>query len=75
MVYVYPHFTAGMPTAEKAFGFMVIKSALEAADLTGNSRLHALGDLMPTNPLITVSQEQYMHFAAQCHKKPAQFSV
>eukprot|EP00957_Ditylum_brightwellii_P064003 4855005-Ditylum_brightwellii.AAC.1 len=45
MVYGHPHFTAGMLTAEKAFGFIVIKSALEAADLTGKARLQALGDL------------------------------
>eukprot|EP00957_Ditylum_brightwellii_P007716 583057-Ditylum_brightwellii.AAC.1 len=64
-----------MPTAEKAFGFMVIKSALEAVDLTGKARLQALGDLTSTTPLITVLQEQYMQFAAQYHKKPAQFSV
>eukprot|EP00957_Ditylum_brightwellii_P148885 11335055-Ditylum_brightwellii.AAC.1 len=52
-VYVYPHFTAGMPTAEKAFGFMVIKSALKAADLTGKARLQSLGDLTSTTLLIT----------------------
>eukprot|EP00957_Ditylum_brightwellii_P063008 4781946-Ditylum_brightwellii.AAC.1 len=64
-----------MPTAEKAFGFMIIKSTLEAADLNGKTRLQASGDLMSTTLLITVLQEQYMQFATQYHKKPAQLSV
>eukprot|EP00957_Ditylum_brightwellii_P167327 12738522-Ditylum_brightwellii.AAC.1 len=73
-VYVYPHFTAGMQSTEKAYGFMIDKATLEVADGPYKTKIQMFGDLTGTTPLVSMIQEQFVVHALRYVKKAGQFS-
>eukprot|EP00957_Ditylum_brightwellii_P174927 13319772-Ditylum_brightwellii.AAC.1 len=72
MVHVYPQFTLVKTPTEKAFGFMINKSALEAAEVSAKVRLQTLGNLTGTTPLVLVLQDKCMNHAETFFKTAGQ---
>eukprot|EP00957_Ditylum_brightwellii_P087918 6695328-Ditylum_brightwellii.AAC.1 len=75
MAYVCPQFISGMTPTKKAFGFMINKSALEAAEVSAKARLQVLDDLTGTTPLVSALQDKYMNHAETFFKTAGKFMI
>ena len=56
-IYVYPHISEEMSATEKAYSFLVNKSALESADVSPKVRLQSFSDLTGPTSLIGILQD------------------
>ena len=64
-VYLYPSITPEMTYHEKTFGFMVTKSALEAADVPIKTKLQVLGDNLGCTALVGIMEVIYLKYAKE----------
>ncbi len=62
-IYVYPHISEEMSNNEKAYSFLVNKSALESADVSPKVRLQSFSDLTGTTSLVGILQTRHIDHA------------
>jgi uncharacterized Zn finger protein (UPF0148 family) len=74
-IYVYPHISEEMSATEKAYSFLVNKSALESADVSPKVRLQSFSDLTGTTSLIGILQARHVDFALAFIKRAQSFTV
>ncbi len=74
-IYVYPHILEEMSATEKAYSFLVNKSALESADVSPKVRLQSFSDLTGTTSLIGILQARHVDFALAFIKRAQSFTV
>ncbi len=74
-VYVYPELAPDMSYSEKSYGFMVTKSALEAAGIPFDQMLQILAGITRTAPLVSVLQSKFINFAKNAIHQAGNFEV
>ena len=72
-VYVYPELAPDMSYSEKSYGFMVTKSALEAAGIPFDQMLQILAGITRTAPLVSVLQSKFIDFAKNAIRQAGNF--
>ena len=74
-IYVYPHISEEMSNNEKAYSFLVNKSALESADVSPKVRLQSFSDLTGTTSLVGILQTRYIDHALAFIRRAQSFTV
>jgi hypothetical protein len=74
-IYVYPHISEEMSNTEKAYSFLVNKSALESADVNPKVRLQSFSDLTGTTSLVGILQSRHVEFALGFIRRAASLTV
>jgi hypothetical protein len=74
-IYVYPHISEEMSNTEKAYSFLVNKSALESADINPKIRLQSLSDLTGTTSLVGILQARHVDHALSFIRRTQSFTV
>ena len=74
-IYVYPHISEEMSNTEKAYSFLVNKSALEATDVNPKVRLQSLSDLTGTTSLVGILQARHIDHALSFIRRALAFTV
>jgi hypothetical protein len=75
-IYVYPDLAPSMSLAEKSYGYMITKSALEAVDSPIRTKLQVLADCTSTTPLVGILQTPcYIQHASLYIKRAGIFHV
>ena len=74
-VYIYPTIEENWADAEKSYGFMVTKSALESADIPIKTKLQVLGDSTSSTFLVSILQARYIQHLLQFIKTARNIKV
>jgi hypothetical protein len=74
-IYVYPHISEEMSNNEKAYLFLVNKSALESAYVTPKVRLQSFSDLTGTTSLVGILQARHVDHAMTVIRRAGSFTV
>jgi uncharacterized Zn finger protein (UPF0148 family) len=74
-IYVYPHVSEEMSNNEKAYSFLVNKSALESADVSPKVRLQSFSDLTGTTSLVGILQTRHIDHALAFIRRAQSFTV
>ncbi len=74
-IYVYPHISEEMSNTEKAYSFLVNKSALEATDINPKVRLQSFSDLTGTTSLVGILQARHIAHALSFIRRAQSFTV
>ena len=74
-IYVYPHISEEMSNTEKAYSFLVNKSALEATDINPKVRLQSFSDLTGTTSLVGILQARHIAHALFFIRRAQSFTV
>ena len=74
-IYVYPHVSEEMSSNEKAYSFLVNKSALESADVSPKVCLQSFSDLTGTTSLVGILQTRYIDHALAFIRRAQSFTV
>jgi hypothetical protein len=74
-MYGYPDLNPTMSLAEKSYGFMVTKSALESVDSPNWTKLQVLASCTVTTPLVSILQTWFIKHAGSYVKRASIFNV
>ena len=74
-IYVYPHISEEMSNTEKAYSFLVNKSALESTDINPKVRLQSFSDLTGTTSLVGILQARHIDHALSFIRRAQAFTV
>ena len=74
-IYVYPHISEEMSNTEKAYSFLVNKSALESTDINPKVRLQSFSDLTGTTSLVGILQARHVDHALSFIRRAQTFTV
>jgi uncharacterized Zn finger protein (UPF0148 family) len=74
-IYVYPHISEEMSNTEKAYSFLVNKSALESTDINPKVRLQSFSDLTGTTSLVGILQARHVDHALAFIRRAQSFTV
>jgi hypothetical protein len=72
---VYPHISEEMSNNEKAYSFLVNKSALKSADMNPKVRLQSFSDLTGTTSLVGILQARHVDHALLFIRRAQSFIV
>lgn len=74
-VYVYPELENDMCNAEKSYGFLTTKAAVEAANIKYDTKLQLLAGVTRTGPLVEVASLKFKNHAKTLIRRIKNFDV